>query len=194
MCLEVKYRCICGVVARTQRIACVAIIAHPHEETHQLQLHDMVLPREEWAARQGLCPQVGCPQNGETSIAEAKAPAKCPGCSTLIVQGEPPANLAANDAKFLNNSLWDTHNCNVQNCPFNKESTALADENLAAMVYRMQQGPEEPVWTPEDDEKILSLSRAGDDAELIAETIGREFADVLDRLEYLGILEEEVVE
>lgn len=57
MCLEVKYRCICGVMARTQRIACIASIAHPHEEAHQLQLHDMVLPREEWATRQGLCPQ-----------------------------------------------------------------------------------------------------------------------------------------
>lgn len=62
------------------------------------------------------------------------------------------------------------------------------------MIHRMQHGPEDPVWIPEDDEKIISLSRAGDDAELIAETIGRDFADVLDRLEYLGILEEEVVE
>lgn len=194
MCLEVKYRCICGVVARTQRIACIASIAHPHEETHQLQLHDMVLPREEMAARKGLCPQVGCPQNGDTSTAEAGTLAKCPGCSTPIVQGEPPANFAANDAKFLDHSLWDTHNCNVETCPFNKEYTAEANENLAAMVHRMQQGPEDPVWTAEDDEKILSLSRAGDDAELIAETIGRDFAEVLDRLEYLGILEEEVVE
>lgn len=194
MCLEVKYRCICGVVARTQRIACIGFIAHPHEETHQLQLHDMVLPQEEWAARQGLCPQVGCPQNGETSTAEAGTLAKCPGCSTLIIQGEPPVDLAANDAKFLDHSLWNAHDCNVENCPFNKESTAQANENLAAMVHRMQQGPEDPVWTPEDDEKILSLSRAGDDAELIAETIDRDFAEVLDRLEYLGILEEEVVE
>ncbi|KAG6364798.1 hypothetical protein INS49_006402 [Diaporthe citri] len=155
----------------------------------------MALPREEWAERQGVCPQVGCPQNEGTSTAEAGAlAAKCPGCSALIVQGEPPADLATNDAKFLNHSLWDTHNCNVENCPFNKESTARAKENLAAMIYRMQQGPEDPVFTPEDDEKILSLSRAGDDAELIAETMGREFADVQGRLEYLGILEEEVVE
>lgn len=192
MCLEVKYRCICGVVVRTQRIACVASIAHPDEQDHQLQLHYMVLPRGEWAAQQGMCPQAGCPQNGETSTAEAGTVARCPGCSTLIAQGERPADSAVNDAKFLNHSLWDTHYCNVEGCPFNKESTAQAEENLAAMVHRMQHGSEDAVWTPEDDERIISLSRAGDDAELIAETMGREFADVLDRLDYLGVVEEVV--
>ncbi|KAI7773798.1 hypothetical protein LA080_009855 [Diaporthe eres] len=162
MCLEVKYRCICGVVARTQRIACIASIAHPHEEAHQLQLHDMVLPREERATRQGLCPQIGCHQNGETSTAEAGTLAKCPGCSTPI-----PTDLAANDAKFLDHSLWDTHNCNVENCPLNKESAAQADETLAAMIHRMQHGPEDPVWIPEDDEEIISLFHASDNAKLI---------------------------
>lgn len=190
MCLEVKYHCICGVVACTQLIACVAAIAHPHEESYQLQLYDMSLPREEWAARAGLCPQVGCPQN-DVSTADADQHAevcKCPGCSTLVSQGQ-PVDLASNDAKFLDRALWDIHNCAVEFCPFNKVSMVQADENLVAIIQQMQEGPESD-WTTEDDEQILDLSRNGADAELIAEIVGHELADVQIRLDYLSIFDE----
>lgn len=188
MCLEVEYHCICGVVARTERITCVASIAHPNEETHRLQLHSMVLPREEWAAREGQCFQEGCPQNnGSTVDAEI---VKCPGCSILITQGQPSAELAVNDAKFLDRTLWDIHNCNVEFCPFNAESIVQANENLASMIEQMREVPEDSEWTPQDDEQIISLSRSGADAELTAEMVGRTIADVQDRLDYLEMLEE----
>lgn len=187
MCLEVKYHCICGVVVRTQRIACVASIAHPNEETHQLQLHDMILPRDEWAARKGQCFQQGCPQNDDSTL-DAEV-VKCPGCSTLITQGQQAAEQAGN-AKFLDRTLWDTHNCNVEFCPFNVDSMVQANENLAVMIELMQNGPEEPEWTPQNDEQIISLTRSGADAELIAEIVGRSITDVQDRLEYLTVVEE----
>lgn len=189
MCIEVKYRCFCGVVVRTHRTACVASIAHPNEGNHQVQMYDMYLPREEWASRKGLCYQQGCPQN-DASTLDAKL-VKCPGCSTLMPQGQPPAGLDVNDAKFLDRTLWDTHSCHVEFCPFNKASMDKADEDLAAAIRLMQYGPEYPEWRPEEDERLLSLSRRGDDADLIAETMGRELADVEEHLEYLTLIAED---
>lgn len=201
MCLSVDYHCICGVVARTELVACGPSMARPHcpdfEETHQLQQITLVLPREEWNARQGVCPQPGCPQN--MPAADAGGPAAksiiqtrkeiyiCPGCSTLITQGETPAaETAVDDAKFLDRSLWDTHNCTVEFCPFNMESMVQANEKLATIVKELQQSQVIRGWRPEEDAQILDLSSHGADAELIANVIGRKIADVEMRLDYLG--------
>lgn len=103
MCIEVKYHYFCGVVVRTQRTRCPSYILFPNEGNHQVQLYDMCLARDEWAARKGQCYQQGCPQN-EPSTLDAKL-VKCPGCSTLLPQGQPLAELNVNDAKFLDRTL-----------------------------------------------------------------------------------------
>ena len=81
MCLTVDYYCICGVVARTTHMVCSAPVPLRSEKTHHVQL-SMILPREEWNARQGICPQRPCPQNG-TSTSSTDVKTKCPGCSNL---------------------------------------------------------------------------------------------------------------
>lgn len=88
MCLIVDYYCICGVVARTEQVQCSAALARPlptrFEETHQTRQIAMILPRDEWSARQGVCTQNSCPQNS-TSTGTVNL-AKCPGCSTLCYE------------------------------------------------------------------------------------------------------------
>lgn len=191
MCLSVDYHCICGVVARTELVACGPSMARPHspdfDETHQLQQITLVLPREEWNARQGVCPQPGCPQN--IPVADQGGPAaKCPGCSTLITQGQDPeaADTAVDEAKFLDRSLWETHNCTVEFCPFNIASMVQANEKLATIVKELQQSQVIRGWRPEEDAQILDLFSHGADAELIANVIDRKIADVEMRLDYLG--------
>lgn len=87
MCLSVNYYCICGVVARTKNVVCSTSLIHPlppqYEEIHQLRQLSMILPREEWNARKGTCPQKGCPQNHTPTADVTVTKYKCPGCSTL---------------------------------------------------------------------------------------------------------------
>jgi hypothetical protein len=231
VCLTVEHFCICGVAARTQRISCIASRQRP--ETHVVQELFMVLPREEWNARQGACPQKACPQNGTwTSDVDL---VKCPGCSTLCggakwtngfegfqkelvkeleqelsdvdderSESNDPSDfhkkqvrqlgielvnmdfeLDVNRAVFLDRALWDSHVCPVECCHFNTDSTARADEKLAATVAEMHRVAE---WTLEDDEQILDLSFHGADDELIANVISREAAEVHQRLAHLRML------
>lgn len=195
MCLEVDYYCICGAVARTERVACGPSLARPHapdfDETHKLQQVTLVLPREEWDARKGVCSQPGCPQNMPAEDAEGPT-TKCPGCSTIITQGEIPeaaADAAVDDAKFLDRSLWEMHNCNVEYCPFNIQSMLEANKWLAATVKEIQQSQVIRGWRPEEDAQVLDLASHGADAELIANIVGRPAADVEMRLDYLGPVE-----
>lgn len=83
MCLSVNYYCICGVVARTENVVCSTSLPSQYEETHQLRQLSMILPREEWNARQGICPQKGCPQNHTSAADVTVTKYKCPGCSTI---------------------------------------------------------------------------------------------------------------
>lgn len=66
-----------------------------------------------------------------------------------------------------------------------------AGEDLAATIRLMVDGPGYPEWSPEEDERLLPLSRRGDEADLIAETMGRELADVEEHLEYLILIPED---
>lgn len=87
MCLTVEFYCLCGVVARTERVQCSTSLVRPpptrFEETHKMRQISMVLPREEWVARHDVCTQEACPQNTSTGTVNL---AKCPGCSTLCCE------------------------------------------------------------------------------------------------------------
>ncbi|KAK2604794.1 hypothetical protein N8I77_007694 [Diaporthe amygdali] len=197
MCIEVDYHCICGLYARTERMACGFSLMDPldptHEQTHQLHKVNLALPRDEWDARQGLCPQEGCAQNDELpGEGEGEGLLKCPGCSTLIGEDQPTPETIINGAKFLDRALWDSHECEVAFCPFNTPSMNRANQNFTAFVDRMQREPEpsEAVWNPAEDERILDLAGLGADEELIANMVSRSVAEVQDRLDYLRLLKE----
>ena len=191
MCLKVIKHSICGAVARTEVLEC-AFLAGPfpqgQNETHHLQEFPMVLPRDEWDDRQGMCPQEGCPQN-DASTAGAEL-TKCPGCSSFIIQGEPPADLTLNNAKFLDRSLWHEHSCPIEFCAFNLESMIRVNENLDALIEQVEQSYEEVAWTPDDDDLILEFSSLGIDVETLAQAVGKTVAQVQYRLAYLHMLRE----
>lgn len=183
MCLAVNYFCFCGAVARTERIACGPALARPHPQgfhkTHKLEEISVRLPREEWDARKGACPLKFCPQNDTLTGDAGLVAAKCPGCSTLITQGQTSTDeTAVKYARFLDRSLWDTHHCTVEYCPFNVESMVQANETLAVKIREAIEGR----WSPEDDAQILEFSNNGADEELIAEIMDRTVLDVQKRL------------
>ncbi|POS73528.1 hypothetical protein DHEL01_v208083 [Diaporthe helianthi] len=228
MCLTIEYYCICGVVARTEQILCSDSLALPpptdFEETHQLRQLSVILPEEEWDARQGLCPQESCPQNNTSTAADSLY--KCPGCSTICHEaailhghdgtygvddllvderlqwqiqnelsgmfstdnadnsdksGESKSDFereltsmdfaaGVNQAEFLPRGLWQTYECPVDFCPFNRESMARASENLSSVIIEVVYAHvENPVqWTTEDDDRILDLASHNTDDQLIA--------------------------
>lgn len=186
MCLEVSYLCICGAVARTERIACGPALARPYpkgfHKTHKLEGISVILPRDEWDARKGACPMIFCPQNDSLAGDAGLVAAKCPGCSTLISQGQTtPAETVVDESRVLDRSLWDTHQCAVEYCPFNVESMVQANEKLALKIKENMEGR----WSPEDDAQILQFSSNGVDDELIAEVMDRTVLDVQKRLWFL---------
>lgn len=183
MCLEVNYLCICGAVARTERMACGPALARPYpkgfHKTHKLEEFSVILPREEWDARKGACPIIACPQNDVSTGDAGLVVAKCPGCSTLISQGQTaPEETVVVDAMFLDRSLWHMHQCAVEYCPFNVESMVQANEKLALMIKENIKDR----WSPEDDAQILAFSSNGVDEEFIAEVMDRTILDVQQRL------------
>lgn len=184
MCLAVNYFCFCGAVARTERVACGPALARPYppgfHKSHKLEEISVRLPREEWDARKGACPLKACPQNDILTGDAGLVAAKCPGCSTLITQGQltPEETAVVDDARFLDRSLWDTHHCTVEYCPFNVESMVQANEILAVKIREAIEGR----WSPDDDAQILEFSSNGADDQLIAEIMDRTILDVQKRL------------
>lgn len=183
MCLEVSYLCICGAVARTERVACGPALARPYSKgfhkKHKLEEISVSLPREEWDARWGACPIKACPQNNVLTGDAGLVAAKCPGCSSLIPQGQAlPEETVVDDVRFLDRSLWDTYQCAVEYCPFNVQSMVQANEKLAVKIKENNEGR----WSPEDDAQILEFSSNGADEELIAEVMDRTILDIQKRL------------
>lgn len=183
MCLEVNYLCICGAVARTERMACGPALARPYpkgfHKTHKLEEFSVILPREEWDARKGACPIIACAQNDVSTGDAGLVAAKCPGCSTVIAQEQTaPEETVVVDARFLDRSLWNRHQCAVEYCPFNVESMVQANEKLALMIKENIKDR----WSPEDDAQILAFSSNGVDEEFIAEAMDRTVLDVQQRL------------